>query len=127
MTDEDIDQLTRQLEGIRIQREEALQTLARTSQTEQEIIERIRAVRRRNPALRRNPHRIGDIVRITNSLRNEYGTVGEVISIAPRLVTIRNRDTNREYKRGWWNLERVHTPERRGSAPDPPNSTSNAQ
>ena len=108
--DENINRLTRQLEGIRLQREEALRQLEQTSQAEQVLIQRIRAARRGNPALRRNPHKVGDIVRITNTLRDEYGTIGVVESSPHRLVTIRNQDTGTRYIRGWWNLEPVVTP-----------------
>ena len=128
MNDDDIDELTRQLQNVRLGREQALRAVTQADEYEREIIQRIRTVRRHDPQLRRNPHRVGDIVRITNTLRNEYGIVGIVTSSPPRLVTIRNRNTSRNYIRGWWNLELVHRP----SSPtddqqDQPNPTTNAQ
>lgn len=107
MSNDEIARLTRQLEGIRLQREEALDALERATSAEQDVIRRIRAAGVANPPLQRNPHHVGDTVRITNTLRGEYGIRGVVISSPSRLVTIRNRSTGKEYTRGWWNLERV--------------------
>lgn len=71
-------------------------------------LQQIREARRRNPI--RNPHRVGDVVRITNTYRNQYGITGVVESSSSRFVTIRNQETNQTYKRGWRNLELVHRP-----------------
>ena len=101
MIDDDIDTLTRQLQNVRLGREQALRAVTQADEYERELIRRIRTVRRHDPQLRRNPHRVGDIVRITNTLRNEYGIVGIVTSSPSRLVTIRNRNTSRNYIRGW--------------------------
>ena len=121
--DDDIDDLSRQLERVRLQREEAQQAVERAENSERELIERIRVARRNNPRRRTNPHRIGDIVRITNTLRNEHGIVGTVISLPGRLVTIRNEETQNTYVRGWWNLELIHRP----SADRAPRRTNNPQ
>ena len=96
MSDDEIDQLARELEGARLQREADLVALERTNQTERQLIERIRVARRENPPHERNSHRVGDYVRITNRLRNEYGIIGVVVSSSARLVTVCNEQTNRD-------------------------------
>ena len=121
MSDDNIDDLTRQLERLRLRREEALRTIDNANRAETDIIARIRRARANNPTRRENSHRQGDIVRITNVLRNEHGIVGTVLPPSgprSRLITIQNQSTSRKYTRGWWNLELVH------SAPLPNNPTS---
>ena len=49
--DDDIDDLARQLERVRLQREEAQQAVERAENSERELIERIRAARRNAVAL----------------------------------------------------------------------------
>ena len=110
MVDGDIDQLTRQLETVRIQQETAIRILEETNRSERDLIKRIRAARRTNPQRRHDPHRVGDFVHITNTLQNKHGITRRVISSPPRPVTIRNQNSNQEYKRAWWNLELVYRP-----------------
>lgn len=117
MTDDEIDRLARQLERVRLQREEALRVVERSDNTERELLNRIQTARRNNPSSRQNPLRVGDVVRITNTLRNEHGIIGTVESSPARLVTIRNANTRRTYTRGWWNLELIHRP-----SESPPNT-----
>ena len=120
MCDDNIDDLTRQLERLRLRREEALRVVDETNQAEDNIITRIRQARAANPRRRDNPHRPGDIVRITNTLRDEYGIVGTVLPPSTnrsRLIIIRNQATRLLYTRGWWNLELVQL------APSPSNLT----
>ena len=122
MSDDEIEQLTQQFESVRIQRQATIEALERVNQAESNLISQIRAAMRRNPARQRNPHRIGDYVRITNHLRNEHGITGVVVSSPARLVTIRNERTRREYTRGWWNL----APAER-DPPTPTTSSANIQ
>ena len=51
------------------------------------------------------PYKIGQLLRITNRLRNEFGTTGKVIRVGDPFVTIRNVESNRKYTRAWFNLE----------------------
>ena len=64
------------------------------------------------PTLRaaKKKHQPGDIVWITNLLRDEYGIVGTVLprsASRSRLIKIKNQNTHHTYTRGWWNLELV--------------------
>ena len=128
MRNDDIDDLARQLERLRIRREEAARVIQETNRAEEEIITRIRRARAANPSRRLNPHRPGDIVRITNVLRDEYGTVGTVLppsTSTSRLIRIRNQSSNREYQRGWWNLELVEAAPSRRDSKNTTTSTTN--
>ena len=53
------------------------------------------------------PYEIGQLLRITNRLRNEFRTTGKVIRVGELLVTICNVATKRKYTRAWFNLEPV--------------------
>ena len=110
MLEDEIDRLIRQLDKVHIQREEAQRAVDRAEERERALIVRILQARRNNPSRSRNPHRVGDIVRIANRLRDEYSIIGVVESSPERLVAIRNQDTRRTYTRGWWNLEFVRQP-----------------
>lgn len=79
MSKEEITRLTRRFEGVRLEREEALRTIDRTNDVKEDLIGRIRRARVANATLYRKLHRRGDIVRIKNTLRDEYGITGEVI------------------------------------------------
>ena len=110
MSNDDIDNLTRELERLRLRRVEAIRTIDDANRAETHIIARIRRARASNPARRENYHRPRDIVRITNILRDEYGIVGTVVppsTSRSRLIKIENQNTRRTYTRGWWNLELV--------------------
>ena len=45
MSDDDIDRLTRQLENVRLQREQALQAVERVEESEKQLVERIMTAR----------------------------------------------------------------------------------
>ena len=119
MKNEDNDELTRELEALVLEREVTRRryqlALAQSTEKETRLNQRIRrALRQQLAEARRdyisaevNPYQQGGIVRITNRLRDEYGTIGTVISSAPRLVTIKNSRTKNTYTRAWWNLEIV--------------------
>ena len=55
------------------------------------------------------PFGIGDIISITNHLCDEYGTVGELVHIGKKCVTIRKSDTNKRYWRTWYTLNIVES------------------
>ena len=129
MTNDEIDNLTRQLERLRLRRENAIRIVTEANEAEVNIIARIRRARAINPRRQNNPHREGDIVYIKNTLRNECSIVVTVLppcTQSSRLLRIRNQETQRVYTRGWWNLELVvSTPSQnqnmtRASRTDPP-------
>ena len=116
-----VDDLLEELNRLRIERSDATdqyrRTIARTDRREEEIVTAIERQRRDdNPAAqvnlrnnRRNPLKVGERVRITNNLRGEDGTIGIIITVGRRMVTIRDTHGN-EYSRTCWNLERCPEP-----------------
>ena len=126
MANANIDDLITELRDLRLARAHSLteiegiqRRLDEGNRREERILNRIQATARaaghQGPA--RNQLRVGNTVRITNTLRDEYGTIGTVTRVGPKLVTIQGENNKRTYTRGWWNLELV-----------PPNTnTNNAQ
>ena len=109
MLNHDVDALTKQLENIRIEQANAIENLKKINEAEidtlKEIVEAQAKTRKRKDC----PFVVGDILRITNRLRQEYGTVGMVTKVCNTRVTIRNSGTGNDYQRAWWNLELVET------------------
>ena len=114
--------LTKQLEAIRLERANSIERLQRIDKEESDaVIElaeaKAKALRR---ARRECPYEIGDILRINNRLRNEYGIVGEARKVCDTRITICNSGTGNDYQRAWWNLTLVEsksdTHKRRGLA-----------
>ena len=122
VNDNHVNSLIDELRGLQLERTESLYRLRRIQrrleegrQREEDLINRIQAattVARNHQAPAHNALTVGDRVRITNALRDEYDTVGVVIRVGPRLVTIRGERDQREYTRGWWNLELTPPPAR---------------
>ena len=104
-----INQLIEQLNNIRVERKEAVRIIGQTDRQEAEIITkwRRREVTDVNAYHASNDFCIGQIVEITNRLRDEFGTTGEVISVGCTKVEIRNTTTRRKYSRAHWNLRLV--------------------
>ena len=50
-----------------------------------------------------NPHSRGDLVIITNDLRDEFGITGRVIQLGATYVTICDTITWKTLTRAWWN------------------------
>ena len=111
MSIEEIDNITKQLSQIRIRRENAIRALETANEQESCLLRRLQRVRSvARPNKENNPHKIGDIVRITNKLRDEFGTISVVtswITSHSRLIDIKNTTTNIKYTRAWLNLELV--------------------
>ena len=116
MTNGDINRLIEQLNNIRVEREEAVRIIGQTDRQEAEIIANLQALqqtrRRRKPTNVNANHApndfcIGQIVEITNRLRDKCGTTGEVISIGHTKIEIRNTTTRNKYSRAYWNLRLV--------------------
>ena len=102
MLDQDVDALIKQLKDIRLEQDETLARLEDINKSETELIKSIH--RAKQASLKKkasNPFVIGDILRITNHLRDEFGTVGKVWKACTTKVHIRNSDTGKDYSRAW--------------------------
>ena len=66
MTNDEIDNLTRQLERLRLRRENAIRIVTEANEAEVNIIARIRRARAINPRRQNNPKKRGDIVTHTS-------------------------------------------------------------
>ena len=120
-----MDDLVRQLDALRIEREDAAKayqrTVERTNRQERAIFERIQRQTRIDSQQtsdgqfrsnikknRRNPIKEGDTVRITNHYHtDEYGEIGVVTHVSTRMVEFKNYQKRKTYKRAWWNVEKV--------------------
>ena len=62
-------------------------------------------------AAQQHTHRfqLGQRVRITNTLRDEFNTEGTVTRVSRRMIHLRD-DRGRNYSRAHWNLERIREP-----------------
>ena len=109
-----INDLVDELAQVRIQSERSVREIEqlirekrrREARLEQRILCARATVRKTNqPNQGRNPFIIRDTVQITNSLRNECGATGIVISSGICMVTLRNNESSRVYTRAHWNLE----------------------
>ena len=119
MTDNEIDCLIERLNSVRIAREAAVRVIGQSDRQEAVIVRRIQTIRARTSrdnaipgvaianVARHNNLKVGQIVRITNRLRDEYNISGIVTNTNRRIVEIRNQLTGNRYSRAWWNLEVV--------------------
>lgn len=102
MSNQDIDELTRALKKIRLEREKAIEILDNLNKRESDMLTNLHEVRAASLAGTDTcPFVIGDIIMITNHLRDKYGRVGEVKKIGKTLVTIVNSSTRRKYWKSW--------------------------
>ena len=91
-----VDKLTQELAQLQIERDDATrlynQTIKSTNRREWELLDQIVEERAASATTnnvhsnRRNSIRVGERVRITNTLRNEYGIVGRVTHASHRMV-----------------------------------------
>ena len=83
LNSDNVDVLTKQLEELRLERVNAIEYLEELSKHEITTIKRLDEAKAKAEASTKGvcPFVLGDIVRITNRLRNEYGTVGTVWKI----------------------------------------------
>ena len=93
MTNEEINNITRRLKNLQIRSDNAIWALSEVNKEEAIIIQQVNSARYSNAAQQQNAHRIGDIVWITNRLRNKDGITGVVILSPLHLVTICNQHT----------------------------------
>ena len=111
-----MDELVRELENLRVERDEATRsyqrTVERTNERERHLLQQIQRETRRESQTperqfrnnirnnRQNPIKRGDVVKITNYHRQqEHGVVGEVIQVTNKMVELRNAETWKEYTR----------------------------
>ena len=116
MLNHDVDDLTKELQELRLERAEAIENLQRINNAEIATLRKIEAAKAIGPKERTCNFAKGDILRITNHLRDEHGKVGTVTHVGKTLITIRNSGTKAYYKRAWWNLEIIETAA--GTCPD---------
>ena len=111
MLNHDIDALTERLANIRLERVKAIERLEKVNEAEIETLKSLEEAKAKAEASKRGVCSFveGDIIRITNRLRNEYGTVGMVRIICNRQVTIRNSGIRIDYQRAWFNLRLVES------------------
>ena len=106
MLNHDVDTLTKQLEGIRLEQANAIERLKKINEVETDTL--IELSEARAKALRRRyrycPYKEGDILRINNRIRDEYGIVGRVRKVCDTRVTICNSGTGNNYEIAWWNF-----------------------
>ena len=119
-----MDDLTRQLDALRIERADnaaehhrfqrasnqqeivILAEITATRQLEQRRTQHVETnSNRRNN--RNNPLRVSEVVRITNAYKDAYGVCGKITYIGGRMVDIRCVETRKKHTRAWWNLQRV--------------------
>ena len=114
MTDNEIDCLIEQLNNIHLKRESAVRVIGQNYKQKAVIVRRIQSIRANRP--QPNPRREmvdtngnrteknlqeGQIVRITNHLREKHGIFGKVVISSRRIVEIRNESTGRHHSRAW--------------------------
>ena len=113
-----INNLVIELEELRIASERSVQEIQRILRENRRREARLeQRIERTQTALKRgNNHNRGnnlfvnrDMVRITNSLRNERGITGIVVNSGARMVTLKNVKTSRLYMRAHWNIEYTST------------------
>ena len=111
LNSDNVDVLTKQLEELRLERVNAIEYLEELSKHEITTIKRLDEAKAKAEASTKGvcPFVLGDIVRITNRLRNEYRTVGTVRKIRNRQITIRNSGSGIDYNRAWFNLDLVES------------------
>ena len=118
-----MDDLVRELNNLRIARDEAAREYHRTVQEsstrEQILLTQINSEQRHEQQFQRNilenwtnPIVEGDIVRITNNYNTaDTNRVCCITNTSRRMVELRCVKTNKYCKRVWWNLERVENTE----------------
>ena len=56
-----------------------------------------------------NTFRVGDLLQITNRLRNEFGVTGVVETTGSQFIWIKKTVTGKRYNKAYWNLD-YHRP-----------------
>ena len=120
MTDNKFDCLLERLNSVRLERVAAVSGINKTDKQEAAIVKKLQTIRTEGlrPSSGQgvvdaegnriiNNIRDGQLVRITNHLRDEHGIIGHVTNSANFIVEIRNETTRRPYRRAWWNLELI--------------------
>ena len=118
-----MDKLIQELNQLRIARDEVSReyqrTLSESSIRERTLLASIEQRRQTDARTannargnRRNPFRVGDIVRIANDYSiDEQGVVGRVTHVTTRMVELQTIDARKLCKRAWWNVEKSQNTE----------------
>ena len=84
-----------------------MKRLEEVNETETDLLKNFHRAKTKNQGT--CPFAKGDIIAITNRLRNKFGIVGKIEKIGVRLVKIVNSSTNKTYSRAWWNLRLIES------------------
>ena len=106
MRNHNVNDLTESLAKLRLDREDLVRELEATNRREYDLIREIHAaeavaiaaaesIASREAEEDRNPYKKGQILSITNNLRNEFGITDKVVRLGKVLVMIRNSSTGR--------------------------------
>jgi len=109
MINTEVESLTNQLREIRLERANVVELLEKITKDEVSDVKELEEAKTKIPSRGTCPFDTGNILRMTNHLRDKYSTVGEARKVCNTLVTIRNSGTGNDYYRAWWNLELVET------------------
>ena len=99
--------MTRQLKDIRLEQASAIDHLDRINKAEIKALKELEKAKNKVTVEESFPFIKGDILRVTNRLRDKYRKVGKVKKICKTQVTIQNSGTGRKYCRAWYSLELV--------------------
>ena len=92
----DINELTRQLKDIRLERASSINHLDRINKAEIKGLKELEKVKNKVTVEESCPFVKGDILRVTNCLRDKYGKVGKAKKICKTQVTIQNSGTGKK-------------------------------
>lgn len=104
MLNQEVDDLTKALARIRLDREELTRALDNTNKQESKILKSLQTAQTAaatavaataREKIEKNPYKKGDLLRVTNALRREFGTTGTVIKSGVTFVTIQSRKSRR--------------------------------
>ena len=109
MINTEVESLTNQLREIRLERANVVELLDKITKDEVSDVKELEETKTKISSRGTCPFDTGNILRMTNHLRDKYSTVGEARKVCNTLVTIRNSGTGNDYYRAWWNLELVET------------------
>ena len=107
MLNQDVDELTKQLKGIRLEQAKAVKKPEEINKADNNLLKELHRSKTKNQGT--CPFVKGNIVAIINNLRDKFGILGKVEKIGIMLVTIVNNDTKKPYSRAWWNLRLVES------------------
>jgi len=101
MINTEVESLTNQLREIRLAQVNVVELLEKITKAEVKAVKELKEAKTKVSSRGTCSFATGNIIRITNHLRNEHGTVGEAMKVCNTLVNIRNSGTSKNYYRAW--------------------------